>query len=125
MAAALIPLIAGLAPEIINLIVSLVHPKAIAAEQLGTGTGPVKFANVFVAVMQDLAKAHAAGTISVLPDDATVKTIIQSVVVSMQLSGFLGGTAPTPVTDVAATPSTPLRAVSILPGQSITISVAS
>ena len=99
MAAALIPLIAGLAPEIINLIVGLVHPKAIAAEQNnGPLTGPVKFADVFVAVMQDLANAHAAGRISGLPDDATVKVIIQAVVTSMQLSGYLGGaiSAPAP-----------------------------
>ena len=92
MAAALIPLIAGLAPEIVNLIVGLVHPKAIAAEQKnGPLSGPVKFADVFVGVMKDLTAAHVAGTILVLPDDATVKVIIQAVVTSMQLSGYLGG----------------------------------
>ena len=98
MAAALIPLIAGLAPEIINLIVGLVHPAATKAEDAGTLTGPVKFADVFVSVMGDLAKAKAAGTISEIPADPTVKTIIQAVVTSMQLSGVLGSGNPSPVT---------------------------
>jgi hypothetical protein len=93
MAAALIPLIAELAPTLINLIVGLVHQKAPVAEQIGPGTGPVKFADVFVSVMTDLAKAKATGQIEVLPDDATVKVIIQAAVTGMQLLGLLGGTA--------------------------------
>jgi hypothetical protein len=119
MAAALVPLIAGLAPDIINLIVGLVHPKAIAAQQAnGPLTGPVKFADVFVSVMQSLTSAHVAGTISVLPDDATVKTIIQSVVTSMQLSGVLGAAVPT-----ALAPGAPAatQSITLQPGQSILI----
>jgi hypothetical protein len=117
MAAALVPLIAGIAPEIVNLIVGLVHPKAIAAEQNnGPLTGPVKFADVFVAVMQDLTNAHVAGQLSVLPDDATVKVIIQAVVTSMQLSGYLGGAIAGP------TPSTPSgQSVVLKTGQSVLV----
>jgi hypothetical protein len=101
MAAALIPLIAGLAPAVINLIVGLVHHKAPVAEQNGGPlTGPSKFADVFVGTMADLVKAHAAGQIDVLPDEPTVKVILQAVVTSMQLSGYLGGaiTGPVPAT---------------------------
>ncbi len=92
MAAAAIPLIASLAPSIIDLIVGLVHkgaPKQEAA--LGDKTGPVKFANLFVSVMSDLAKAHAAGSISDIPSDDAAKTIIQSVISSMKLLGLLNG----------------------------------
>jgi hypothetical protein len=117
MAAALIPLIAGLAPEIINLIVGLVHPKAIAAEQNnGPLSGPVKFADVFVGVMKDLTAAHVAGTIALLPDDATVKVIIQAVVTSMQLTGLIGGASP------AATPSAlSAQSVVLKNGQSVLV----
>jgi hypothetical protein len=122
MAAALIPLLAGLAPEIVNLIVGLVHPKAIVAEQLGAATGPVKFADVFVSVMSDLGKAHAAGTIAVQPDDATVKVIIQAVVTSMKLSGYLGGAiaapAPSPQSPVAGPNRTD---VALKAGQSLLV----
>ena len=117
MAAALIPLIAGLAPEIISLIVGLVHQKAPAAEQdNGPLTGPVKFADVFVKVMRDLTNAYVTGQISVLPDDTTVKVIIQAVVTSMQLSGYLGGAiaAPTPSTSSA-------QSVVLKTGQSVLV----
>src|ERR1051326_5311339 len=91
MADVILPLIAGLGPELINLVVGLIHQKAPAAEAMGPSTGPVKFADVFVAVMSDLTKAKAAGQIAVLPDDAVVKLIIQAVVMSMKLSGVLEG----------------------------------
>ena len=93
MAAIAIPLIGAVAPAIIDLIASLTHPKAIAVEQLGPGTGAVKFADVFVSVMADLVKAKAAEQIDALPAEGTVKTIIQSVVTAMKLSGLLGGIA--------------------------------
>ncbi len=113
MAAALIPLALSLAPEIINLIASLVHQHAPVAEQQGsTGTGPVKFADVFVDVMKDLTSAHAQGQIAILPDDGTVKTIIQAVVTSMKLSGLLDGSAS------AATAAIPLT---LKAGQTLTI----
>ena len=86
----------ALAPALIDLIVGLVHQKAPVAEQLGPGTGPVKFADVFVSVMTDLTKAKAAGRIEALPDDPTVKVIIQAVVTSMQMSGMLGGAIAVP-----------------------------
>src|SRR3984893_17289926 len=119
MAAAIIPLIASLAPTIIDLIASLVHKQApIAEATLGTGTGPVKFADVFVSVMESLTKAKVAGQIDLLPDDSTVKTIIQAVVTSMKLTGLLGS-APTPtVTDPAAAST-----LTLISGQSVTISV--
>jgi hypothetical protein len=122
MAAALIPLLAGLAPEIVNLIVGLVHPKAIAAEQLGPATGLVKFADVFVSVMSDLVKAHAAGTIAVLPDEATVKVIIQAAVTSMQLSGLLGGSIAAPAPSAQSPVAVPNRTdVALKGGQSILV----
>ncbi len=123
MAAAVIPLIATLAPELINLIVGLVHKKAPEAEVLGPGTGALKFADVFVGVMQDLIKAHAAGSLpGALPDEATVKTIIQSIVTSLKLLGALGG-APTPPVVVPAPGGTVPQVVVIRPGQSLTITV--
>ncbi len=101
MAAAIIPLIAGLAPGVINLIASLVHGAAPQAESLGTGTGPVKFATVFGDVMGSLTKAAEAGSIpKVLPSDDTVKMIIQAVVSSMQLSGTLKPAAVAPSEDI-------------------------
>jgi len=91
------------------LIAGLVHQKAPAQDAaLGSGTGPVKFANLFVDVMGDLAKAHAAGTIDTIPDDATAKTVIQSVISSMKLLGLLDGSVvvdPAAVTTVTAPPA--------------------
>src|SRR5436189_6402300 len=101
MAGAAISLIGALAPDLINLVVGLVHKKAPLAEAThGPNTGPIKFADVFSMVMGELAKAHAVGTISMLPDDASVKTVIQAVVASMKMSGLL-----TPV--VAPPPGSP------------------
>ncbi len=121
MAAAVVPLIAGLAPEIIKLIAGLVHKQAPVAEKLGPGTGPVKFASVFGSVMEALTAAATAGQISkALPSDEIVKVIIQAVVSSMQLSGILGP-APGSVPDVPA--STSLTPVILRPGQSIVITV--
>ena len=127
MAAAVIPLITSLAPEVINLITSLIHQFAPQAEVTnGPGTGPVKFADVFVSVMDALTKAKVAGTIAALPDDSTVKTIIQAVITSMQMVGLLGsssiqGASGTPVVPVL--PASPSGIV-LQPGQSITITVA-
>ncbi len=122
MAAAIVPLIAQLAPEIVSLVVGLIHGHAPVAEAArGSGTGPAKFADVFVAVMKDLASAHAVGSIPVLPDDPTVKLIIQSVVNSMQLMGGLGAAAKASPAPVAAS----VKSLTLAPGQAITISVAS
>ena|ERR1700730_8571690 len=119
MAAAIIPLIASLAPTIIDLIASLVHKQApIAEATLGTGTGPVKFADVFVSVMESLTKAKVAGQIDLLPDDSTVKTIIQAVVTSMKLTGRLGPAPPATITNTAVA-----SAVTLSSGESVTVSV--
>ncbi|GAC1700027.1 MAG: hypothetical protein NVS9B4_00640 [Candidatus Acidiferrum sp.] len=117
MAAAIIPLVMGLAPTLINLIVGLVHKKAPLVEtQLGAGTGPVKFATVFGEVISALQTAAAAGAIDGhLPDDALIKIVIQSSVASMQRLGLLNGT-------VDAIP-TGARDVVLSAGQSVTISV--
>lgn len=90
--AAFVPLIAEIAPELINLIVGLVHKKApIAEASNGPSTGAVKFSEVFQAVIAALNTAAAAGQINkALPPDDTIKTIIQAVVQSMQLSGLIG-----------------------------------
>jgi hypothetical protein len=96
--AAFIPIIASVAPSIISLIAGLVHKNAPIAEAThGPGTGPVKFADVFTAVITALQSAAAAGQIDkTLPSDDSIKAIIQAVVSSMQLSGLLGATASTP-----------------------------
>ena len=122
MAAAIVPLVAGLAPTIINLITSLVHRNApIAEAKLGNGTGPVKFADVFGAVIVALQSAAAAGTIDKqLPSDESVKLIIQAVVSSMKLQGQLDTTpAPIAVTGVASGN----HSVTLLSGQKLTVIV--
>ena len=120
--AAFVPLIGALAPDIINLITSLVHSHAAKAEaQLGSGTGPAKFGQVFTAVMQDLQNAAATGLISKqLPPDDVVQTIIQSTVTSMKLSGLLSPIAP--VAKTASPPTSSNLSVSLASGQSLTIS---
>ena len=128
MAAAIVPLILGLTPTIINLIAALVHKAAPVAEaQLGNGSGPAKFGIVFGDVINALNKAAIAGQIDkALPPDPVIQLIIQACVQSMILSGLLGGSPAAPVSVIPSTVSaTPLRSISILPGQSITISVAS
>jgi hypothetical protein len=94
--ATLIPALIPLGLELIDFIASIVHPKVVAASATGTtGTGPVLLADVFAATMGDLAKAHAAGMITgTLPDDATVKVIIQSVYTALKLSGVLSAASP-------------------------------
>ncbi len=120
MAAAAIPLIAGLLPDVINLVTALVHKHAPVAEAAGgTGTGPVKFADVFVAVMKDLVAAKTADGISAIPDDSIVKVIIQAVVNSMQLSGGLGATPKASPAPVAAS----IKSLVLTPGESVNISV--
>lgn len=91
MAAAIVPLIAGIAPSIISLITSLVHKHAPVAEaKLGSGTGPVKFADVFSSVLQALQQAAGAGAIDkTLPADDLIKLVIQAVVGSLKLQGGL------------------------------------
>jgi len=116
MAAIALPIIEALAPTIITLITGLVHKQAPVAEASnGPGTGPVKFADVFSAVMIALQNAAAAGQIpKALPSDEAVKAIIQAVVTSMKLSGTLiappSGSAP--------------QAITLTAGQSVTITVA-
>lgn len=126
MAALAIPAIIAAAPLVENAIVSLIaaltHKTAPLVEAArGAGTGPVKFADLFVSVMSDLALAHSKGQISMVPDDATAKLIIQSVLSSMKLLGLLDGqvspTAPTPAGPLAATGGR----ISLAAGQSITI----
>ena len=124
MAAALVPLILGAAPGIIDLITSLVHKSAPAAEQdLGAGTGPVKFAQVFGDVITALQKAAAIDQIpKVLPPDDTIRLIIQAVVSSMILSGGLAPTAPATKAGTSASAIVaPAATAAIHPGQSLTI----
>lgn len=120
MAAAIVPLIASVAPSLIDLITSLVHKGAPALEaQLGSGTGPVKFAELFGSVLGDLQKAATAGQIDkALPADETIKLIIQSVVTSMKRLGLLSST---PTDTAAAAPSSTLM---LHPGQTLTIAWA-
>ncbi len=122
MAAALIPLIAGLAPEIINLIAGLVHKQAPIVEAThGPATGPVKFGEVFASVIAALTTAANAGQIpKVLPSDDLIQVIIQAVVTSMKLSGSLE----VPASGLAGPglpPTQPVTPFSLHPGQSITI----
>lgn len=119
MAAAIIPLVASLAPSLISLIASLAHPAAQAAEAIGPGTGAVKFAQVLDTVMGALQTAAAAGTIPKdLPSDETIKVILQAVISTMQLSGLLGpGKVTTPA---AGSPD----GIILKAGQRVTISVA-
>lgn len=121
MAAAIIPLVAAIAPEIISLITGLVHKAAPAAEAAhGASTGPVKFADVFASVITSLTKAAEAGSIpKALPSDDAVKTVIQSVVSSLKQLGLLDAAAVVAPATATATQTVTLRA-----GQSVTISVA-
>lgn len=123
MAAVAIPLIAGILPDVIKLIASLVHQHAPVAQTTnGDGTGPVKFAEVFAAVMKSLQAAAAAGRIpSAMPADEIIKAIIEAVVSSMKLSGLLGGDQPpVPVITGGGGP----QAITIRPGQQLVITVA-
>jgi len=119
MATAIIPIITGLAPALIELIAGLVHQFAPREEQqLGAGTGQAKMANVFSDVVQSLQKAAAVGTIpKELPPDQTIGLIIQSVVSSMKLSGLL---EPPPTATLA-----PAQDITLRPGQSVRITVGS
>lgn len=120
MAAAVIPLVATVAPEIIKLITGLVHKEAPKAEQLGSGTGPVKFAQVFASVVGSLTEAANAGQIpKQLPPDETIKTIVQAVVASLQLSGLLDKSAVATPTQVPAG----AQSITLSAGQSVTITV--
>ncbi len=120
MAAALIPLAVSLAPQIIDLIVGLVHKSApVAEQQLGVKTGPAKFGQVFGDVITALTKAATAGQISrTLPPDETIQMIIQAVVTSMQLSGTLGAVPPP---QAVAVPVHPAQSVALAPGQSLLV----
>jgi hypothetical protein len=119
-AAAFIPLATTLAPALINLIASLAHSKApVIEQQYGSGTGPVKFGALFGDVVMALQKAAAAGQIDkVLPNDDTIKLVIQAVVTAMQLSGVLA-TAPA----VQAVADTSGQSIVLSAGQSVTITV--
>ena len=96
MASLAVPLITAIAPEIITLIAGLVHKQAPVAEAAnGPSTGPVKFADVFGAVITALTSAAAAGQIpKQLPSNDIVKVVIQAVVSSMKLGGLLGMSVP-------------------------------
>lgn len=126
MAAAIVPLALSALPEIVSLIVGLVHREAPAAQQqLGPKTGPVKFALVYSSVMDALNKAAAAGQISkTLPTDEEVKLIINSVVASMDLSGTLDTGVVAPAAAVPAKVSAPApQTITWGAGQSVTITV--
>lgn len=118
MAAAIIPIITGLAPTIIDLIAGLVHKQAPVAEAtLGAGTGPVKFADVFSYVVGALTKAATAGQIDkTLPSDDAIKLVIQSVVSSLKLQGLL--TSETTPSAIAGTQSVTLKS-----GETLTVQV--
>ncbi|MDP9171438.1 MAG: hypothetical protein M3N54_12530 [Acidobacteriota bacterium] len=117
MATAIVPIIAQLIPlmpQVIDLIASLVHHKAQAAEVThGPGTGPVKFTDVFVGTMKELVAAHVAGQIDAVPSDDQLRVVIQAVVKTMKLSSLLSG----------APPIAP-NGIQIAAGQTLTISVA-
>lgn len=121
--AAVLPLVASLAPDIINLIVSLVHKSAPAAEaQLGAGTGPVKFTQVFSDVMTALQSAAAAGQIpQALPTDDLIKLVIQSAVSSMKKLGLLDSSAAqlAPASAIAAP-----RTLALHAGDALSITVS-
>lgn len=123
MAGVVVPLITALAPDIIKLIVGLVHKSAPVAEATnGPGTGAVKFAQVFQDVIMALQSAAAAGTIDkALPADETVKMIIQAVVTSMQAAGLLPGSAI--VTPPSPSPQGTPQQIWLMSGQSIVIGV--
>jgi hypothetical protein len=123
----LAPLIPVIGNDIISLITGLVHKEAPIAQAANpvAGTGAVRFADVFTAVMQAVVNAHAAGQIAgAIPDDGLVKVIIQAVVTSMKLPGGLLGS---PVAVVSADGSQTLppsgTALVLKAGQSITITV--
>jgi hypothetical protein len=137
MAAAIIPLIAGLAPSIIQLIVGLVHKHAPAAQAASPqpGTGPVRFADVLTAVAQALQQAASAGQIpqAGIPPDATLATLIETIVQSMkQPGGPLDTSGGASIAQIGGAPLNiggssvlPNGSISLKPGQSITIQVAS
>ena len=119
MASVIVPLVMGLAPEVIKLIASLVHKSAPTAESIGPGTGVVKFAQVFGDVVTALTSAASAGQISkTLPPDDAIKLIIESVVSSMKLSGDLPASG-APVPAAAQTGQ-----LSLKPGQTLTITLS-
>ena len=135
MAAAFVPLIATIAPEIINLIAALTNKAAPIAEAThGAATGPVKFTDVFNVVITALNNAAIAGQISkALPSDDIVKIVIQAVVSCMQLNGLLGansvsgvpGTAATTISSVTTANTTAAQQfLNLKSGQSVVISVA-
>jgi hypothetical protein len=123
MATIAIPLIAEFAPKLIDLIASLVHRSAPAAEaKYGPKSGPVKFAEVFSVVMAELQQAIASGSIGKeLPGEDAIKAIIQSAVATLDLTGSLNGSS---ALVVSASPSTtPGPAITLQPGQTITITI--
>ncbi len=127
MAANVIPLVASIAPEIIGLITSLVHKSAPQAEQqLGAGTGPVKFAQVFGDVMTALQQAAAAGSIDkTLPSDDDVKLVIQSVVTSMKGLGLLDSTTAASLLPAANAPAaSATKTLTLHSGDTLTIVVS-
>lgn len=113
MAAALIPIVASALPDIVSFIASLIHPKVKAAEAMGPGTGPLKFADVLTATLAELVRAHASGVITTVPDNDTVKVILQSVYTSLKLSGDLAATA------AAAAPGA--QSITLKAGQSVVV----
>jgi hypothetical protein len=125
MATAIVPLILGIAPQIISLIVGLVHHQAPVAEaQMGAGTGAVKFADVFLYVMDGLTKAHAAGTLGGdLPAPDLVKVLVQTLVTSLKGLGLLTADAAGNIAVVAAPAPSGVQPGALSSGQSLIISV--
>jgi hypothetical protein len=126
MAGVLIPLILPGLTELLKvvapLISALVHQHAPVVEaQQGPGTGPVKFADLNVVVMQALVKAHAAGEITGdLPSADLVKVMVQTAVSSMKAMGLLNPTN-APVVPVVA-PAGETQTIALDPQVTITIS---
>jgi hypothetical protein len=126
MAAAIIPILTAVGPSLISLIAGLVHRSAPAAEQqLGPGTGPVKFAQVFGDVIAALNRAASAGQIDkLLPSDQEIQLIIQSVVSSMKLAGLLSASQAADISQAISTPAPAgQQGIILTAGQSLTITV--
>lgn len=110
MAGVAVPIIEAVAPSVISLIAGLVHKQApIEQANNGPSTGPVKFANVFNAVVAALENAVSAGQLdkTAVPSTDTVKLIIQVIITALKLPGGV-------LSDVPAPTSVPTIAVSAL-----------
>lgn len=107
MAAALIPLLPTLIPAIASAVVALT-PIAVEAAQfveglLGGGTGDLKQQVAFGIVKPVATQMSTAGKIQGIPDDATIATILETVVQRLKLEGQLPTATPAPGAKPAGT----------------------